>query len=127
MTKRRSFVPMLLGIALALCNGLIPQPAFGQLPWMNTQLAAAAGQRAAVRGDTRLVQAWLGRAARLLPADHPLRLAALPPLAEVPRSTPLDTPAHPRGTVSAMSYSASSEGWSLTGYQVSAPYGSWMA
>ena len=32
---------------------------------------AAAGQRAAVRGDTRLVQAWLGRAARLLPADHP--------------------------------------------------------
>src|SRR4029453_18961176 len=43
---------------------------------------AAAGQRAAVRGDTRLVQAWLGRAGRLLPAEHPLRLAALPPLAE---------------------------------------------
>ncbi|HEU4899209.1 MAG TPA: AAA family ATPase, partial [Actinomycetota bacterium] len=47
---------------------------------------AAAGQRAAVRGDTRLVQAWLGRAARLLPADHPLRLAALPPLAEAQQS-----------------------------------------
>jgi class 3 adenylate cyclase/tetratricopeptide (TPR) repeat protein len=43
---------------------------------------AAAGQRAAVRGDTRLVQAWLGRAGRLLQAEHPLRLAALPPLAE---------------------------------------------
>src|SRR4029453_15173025 len=39
---------------------------------------AAAGQRAAVRGDTRLVQAWLGRSARLLPAEHPLRLAAPP-------------------------------------------------
>ncbi|HSO53226.1 MAG TPA: AAA family ATPase, partial [Actinomycetes bacterium] len=47
---------------------------------------AAAGQRAAVRGDTRLVQAWLGRASRLLPADHPLRLAALPPLAEAQQS-----------------------------------------
>ena len=47
---------------------------------------AAAGQRAAVRGDTRLVQAWLGRAARLLPAEHPLRLAALPPLAEAQQS-----------------------------------------
>jgi class 3 adenylate cyclase/tetratricopeptide (TPR) repeat protein len=47
---------------------------------------AAAGQRAAVRGDTRLVQAWLGRASRLLPADHPLRLAALPPLAEALQS-----------------------------------------
>jgi predicted ATPase/class 3 adenylate cyclase len=43
---------------------------------------AAAGQRAAVRGDTRLVHAWLGRAARLLPADHPVRLRALPSLAE---------------------------------------------
>jgi class 3 adenylate cyclase/tetratricopeptide (TPR) repeat protein len=43
---------------------------------------AAAGQRAAIRGDTRLVQAWLGRAVRLLPADHPVRLRALPPLAE---------------------------------------------
>jgi class 3 adenylate cyclase/tetratricopeptide (TPR) repeat protein len=48
---------------------------------------AAAGQRAAVRGDTRLVQAWLGRAARLLPADHPLRLAALPPLAEAQQAS----------------------------------------
>ena len=48
---------------------------------------AAAGQRAAVRGDTRLVQAWLGRAGRLLPADHPLRLAALPPLAEAQQSS----------------------------------------
>jgi class 3 adenylate cyclase/tetratricopeptide (TPR) repeat protein len=48
---------------------------------------AAAGQRAAVRGDTRLVQAWLGRATRLLPADHPDRLAALPPLAEVQQAT----------------------------------------
>jgi class 3 adenylate cyclase/tetratricopeptide (TPR) repeat protein len=47
---------------------------------------AAAGRRAAVRGDTRLVQAWLGRASRLLPADHPLRLAALPPLAEALQS-----------------------------------------
>jgi class 3 adenylate cyclase/tetratricopeptide (TPR) repeat protein len=48
---------------------------------------AAAGQRAAVRGDTRLVQAWLGRAARLLPPEHPLRLAALPPLAEAQQSS----------------------------------------
>jgi class 3 adenylate cyclase/tetratricopeptide (TPR) repeat protein len=48
---------------------------------------ASAGQRAAVRGDTRLVQAWLGRAARLLPADHPLRLAALPPLAEAQQAS----------------------------------------
>jgi class 3 adenylate cyclase/tetratricopeptide (TPR) repeat protein len=48
---------------------------------------AAAGQRAAVRGDTRLVLAWLGRAARLLPADHLLRLAALPPLAEAQQSS----------------------------------------
>jgi predicted ATPase len=48
---------------------------------------AAAGQRAAVRGDTRLVQAWLGRAARLLPADHSLRLAALPRLAEAQQAS----------------------------------------
>ncbi len=47
---------------------------------------AAAGQRAAVRGDTRLVQAWLGRAVRLLPPEHPLRLTALPPLAEAQQS-----------------------------------------
>lgn len=39
MTKRRSFGPMLLcTAALTLSVGLIPQPAFGQLPWMNTQL-----------------------------------------------------------------------------------------
>jgi class 3 adenylate cyclase/tetratricopeptide (TPR) repeat protein len=48
---------------------------------------ATAGQRAAVRGDTRLVQAWLGRAVRLLPADHPVRLAALPPLAEAQQAS----------------------------------------
>ena len=48
---------------------------------------AGAGQRAAVRGDTRLVQAWLGRAVRLLPADHPVRLAALPPLAEAQQAS----------------------------------------
>jgi class 3 adenylate cyclase/tetratricopeptide (TPR) repeat protein len=43
---------------------------------------AAAGQRAALRGDTRLVQAWLERAVRLLPADHAHRLRALPYLAD---------------------------------------------
>jgi class 3 adenylate cyclase/tetratricopeptide (TPR) repeat protein len=43
---------------------------------------AAAGQRAAVRGDSRLVQVWLGRACRLLPPDHRLRLRSLPALAE---------------------------------------------
>jgi predicted ATPase/class 3 adenylate cyclase len=43
---------------------------------------AEAGQRAAVRGDTRLVQAWLGQAVRLLPAEHALRLRSLPALAE---------------------------------------------
>src|SRR4029453_5593852 len=48
---------------------------------------AAAGPRAAAPGDTRLVQAWLGRAVRLLPADHPLRLAALPPLAEAQQAS----------------------------------------
>jgi class 3 adenylate cyclase/tetratricopeptide (TPR) repeat protein len=48
---------------------------------------AAAGQRAAVRGDTRLVQAWLGRAAPLLPADHAVRLAALPRLAEAQQAS----------------------------------------
>jgi class 3 adenylate cyclase/tetratricopeptide (TPR) repeat protein len=48
---------------------------------------ATAGQRAAVRGDTRLVQAWLGRAVRLLPAEHPVRLAALPPLAEAQQAS----------------------------------------
>jgi class 3 adenylate cyclase/tetratricopeptide (TPR) repeat protein len=48
---------------------------------------AAAGQRAAVRGDASLVQAWLGRAVRLLPADHRVRLAALPPLAEAQQAS----------------------------------------
>jgi tetratricopeptide (TPR) repeat protein len=48
---------------------------------------SAAGQRAAVRGDTRLVQAWLGRAVRLLPPEHPARLAALPPLAEAQQAS----------------------------------------
>jgi class 3 adenylate cyclase/tetratricopeptide (TPR) repeat protein len=43
---------------------------------------AAAGHRAALRGDTRLVQAWLERAVRLLPDDHPNRLRALPSLAD---------------------------------------------
>jgi len=43
---------------------------------------AVAGNRAVIRGDSRLVQAWLGRAVRLLPDDHPARLKALPPLAE---------------------------------------------
>jgi class 3 adenylate cyclase/tetratricopeptide (TPR) repeat protein len=40
------------------------------------------GKRAVIRGDVRLVQAWLGRAVRLLPDDHPARLWALPSLAE---------------------------------------------
>src|SRR4029453_13728581 len=48
---------------------------------------AAAGQRAAVPGDTRLVPAWLGRSAPLLPAENPPRLAALPPLAEAQQSS----------------------------------------
>jgi class 3 adenylate cyclase/tetratricopeptide (TPR) repeat protein len=43
---------------------------------------AAAGQRAAIRGDNRVVQAWLGLAVDLLPADNQIRLKALPPLAE---------------------------------------------
>jgi class 3 adenylate cyclase/tetratricopeptide (TPR) repeat protein len=43
---------------------------------------AAAGQRAAIRGDIPLTLAWLGRAARLMPDGHPDRLRALPPLAE---------------------------------------------
>jgi hypothetical protein len=40
-----------------------------------------------VRGDASLVQAWLGRAVRLLPADHRVRLAALPPLAEAQQAS----------------------------------------
>jgi class 3 adenylate cyclase/tetratricopeptide (TPR) repeat protein len=43
---------------------------------------AAAGLRAAIRGDNQLTVTWLGRAARLLPADHPTRLEVLRPLAE---------------------------------------------
>ena len=43
---------------------------------------AAAGLRAAIRGDNQLTVAWLGRAASLLPADHPTRLEVLRPLAE---------------------------------------------
>jgi class 3 adenylate cyclase/tetratricopeptide (TPR) repeat protein len=43
---------------------------------------AIAGNRAVIRGDNRLVQAWLGRAVRLLPDDHEDRLKALPQLAE---------------------------------------------
>jgi predicted ATPase/class 3 adenylate cyclase len=42
----------------------------------------ALAKRAMIRGDVRLVQAWLGRAVRLLPDDHPARLWALPSLAE---------------------------------------------
>ncbi|HZD02211.1 MAG TPA: AAA family ATPase [Actinomycetes bacterium] len=42
---------------------------------------AAAGQRAALRGDIPLTCSWLERASRLLPADHPTRLAILPDLA----------------------------------------------
>jgi tetratricopeptide (TPR) repeat protein len=48
---------------------------------------AAAGNRAVIRGDTRLVQAWLGRAVRLLPDDHEERLKALPQLAEAQQAS----------------------------------------
>jgi class 3 adenylate cyclase/tetratricopeptide (TPR) repeat protein len=48
---------------------------------------AAAGNRAMVRGDRRLAQAWLGRAVRLLPDDHPDKLRALPPLAEAQQAS----------------------------------------
>jgi class 3 adenylate cyclase/tetratricopeptide (TPR) repeat protein len=48
---------------------------------------AVAGNRAMIRGDGRLVQAWLGRAIRLLPDDHPARLRALPPLAEAQQAS----------------------------------------
>ncbi len=43
---------------------------------------AAAGQRAALRGDIPLTSAWLGRASRLLAAEHPTRLRVLPDLAD---------------------------------------------
>jgi len=48
---------------------------------------AVAGNRAVIRGDSRLVQAWLGRAVRLLPGDHPDRLRALPKLAEAQQAS----------------------------------------
>jgi class 3 adenylate cyclase/tetratricopeptide (TPR) repeat protein len=48
---------------------------------------AAAGNRAVIRGDTGLVQAWLGRAVRLLPGDHADRLQALPQLAEAQQAS----------------------------------------
>jgi class 3 adenylate cyclase/tetratricopeptide (TPR) repeat protein len=41
-----------------------------------------AGKRAVIRGDTGLVQAWLGRAVRLLPDDHRERWRALLALAD---------------------------------------------
>jgi len=47
---------------------------------------AAAGQRAVLRGDVSLTSAWLGRAATLLPANHPTRLRVLPDLAEAAQS-----------------------------------------
>jgi predicted ATPase/class 3 adenylate cyclase len=43
---------------------------------------AAAGLRAAIRGDNQLTVTWLGRAAHLLPDGHPTRLEVLVPLAE---------------------------------------------
>jgi class 3 adenylate cyclase/tetratricopeptide (TPR) repeat protein len=48
---------------------------------------AAAGNRAVIRGDTGLVQAWLGRAVRLLPGDHEVRLKSLPQLAEAQQAS----------------------------------------
>jgi class 3 adenylate cyclase/tetratricopeptide (TPR) repeat protein len=48
---------------------------------------AVAGNRAVIRGDSRLVQAWLGRAVRLLPDDHEDRLEALPQLAEAQQAS----------------------------------------
>jgi class 3 adenylate cyclase/tetratricopeptide (TPR) repeat protein len=47
---------------------------------------AALGQRAALRGDAKLTSQLLGRAAALLPADHPTRLQVLPDLAEAEQS-----------------------------------------
>jgi predicted ATPase/class 3 adenylate cyclase len=48
---------------------------------------ANAGKRAADRGDTRLVQEWLGPAIQLLPADHPQRREVLPSLAEAQQAS----------------------------------------
>jgi predicted ATPase len=47
---------------------------------------AAAGQRAVLRGDVSLSLRWLDRTAKLLPADHPIRLRVLPDLAEAARA-----------------------------------------
>src|SRR6266545_1533193 len=47
---------------------------------------AAAGERAALRGDIKLTSTWLGRAAALLPADDPRRLRLLPGLADAVQS-----------------------------------------
>ena len=48
---------------------------------------ANAGRRAADRGDTRLVQEWLGPAIQLLPDDHPQRREVLPALAEAQQAS----------------------------------------
>jgi tetratricopeptide (TPR) repeat protein len=48
---------------------------------------AEAGKRAADRGDTRLVQAWLGPAIQLLPEDHPERRQVLPTLADAQQAS----------------------------------------
>jgi class 3 adenylate cyclase/tetratricopeptide (TPR) repeat protein len=48
---------------------------------------AEAGRRAAIRGDTRLVQEWLGPAIQLLPHDHEERQKALPVLAEAQQAS----------------------------------------
>jgi predicted ATPase/class 3 adenylate cyclase len=48
---------------------------------------ANAGRRAADRGDTRLVQEWLGPAIQLLPDDHPQRRDVLPSLAEAQQAS----------------------------------------
>jgi class 3 adenylate cyclase/tetratricopeptide (TPR) repeat protein len=48
---------------------------------------AEAGKRAAIRGDTRLVQEWLGPALQLLPDGHPERQEALPKLAEAQQAS----------------------------------------
>lgn len=47
---------------------------------------AAAGERAALRGDIKLTSTWLGRAAALLPAEDPERLRLLPGLADAVQS-----------------------------------------
>ncbi|MGH9629692.1 MAG: glycoside hydrolase family 3 C-terminal domain-containing protein [Bryobacteraceae bacterium] len=53
MTKRRSLGPMLpYRVALALSIGLISQPGFAQLPWMNTSLSAEARTELLVRAMT---------------------------------------------------------------------------